>query len=484
MLTPYPFQSKIINDARQALKQGYKAPCIVSPTGSGKTVMYSIIAKGATERNKKVLILVHRKEILEQTLSKLFDMGVQCGQIASGQPTTKESIQVAMVNTIVRRLNRLKFQPDLIITDECHHSVSPTYKKIISNFKDIPHIGVSATPERMDGIGLGDIYDIMIQGPTINQLVKDGYLSYPVMYRPPEEITQKYHIKRGDYDTEEQEKIMSKKFIIGDVIAHYRKYLNYKPVVCFCVSVKHSEIMADAFRQAGYVAVNVYGGMKKSDREKAIKGLANGSIHILTSCDLISEGVDIPVMAGAILLRKTLSLALYLQQVGRALRIYPGKQNTIILDHSGNYYQHGHILTERTWSLDSERRNVKKEKMPTTTSCPKCFGIWPGSPRICPSCGFAFADNEVVSGQQRKLPKEIEGDLIAALPEVDNKKILDMTDFIQKTQTMTPEQRKRAMLAKAYQTGNIKEISALAKAVGYKDGWSSYVWKNILKRRA
>ena len=483
MLTPYAFQTKIINDCRQALKAGYKAPCIVSPTGSGKTLMYSVIAQGAMQREKKVLILVHRKEILEQTLSKLFMFGIEAGQIVSDRPMTRNSIQVAMINTIVRRLDRIKIKPDLIITDECHHSVSPTYKKVISHFGNVPHIGATATPRRMDGVGLGDIYDIIIQGPTISQLVKEGFLSYPVMYRPPKEITDKYHVKRGDYDQDEQFEVMSKKTIVGDVIAHYKKYLNYKPVVCFCVSVKHSELMADAFRQAGYVAVHVHGGMKRSDREAAIKGLANNSIHILTSCDLISEGVDIPVMAGAILLRRTMSLALYLQQVGRALRVYPGKENTIILDHANNYPMHGHVLSDRTWTLDGEKHTPKNETPPTTTSCPKCFGIWPGEPRVCPSCGFSFADNPKVAGQQRKTPKEIAGELIAALPEAEQAKIIDMSEFIQRVQTFDAQKRQKALIAKAYQSSSIKEINALAMAIGYKKGWADCVWKNILKRR-
>jgi DNA repair protein RadD len=483
MLTPYPFQTKIINDCRAALKAGYNSPLIVSPTGSGKTLMYAVIAQGAMQREKKVLILAHRIEIIEQILSKLFAFGMTAGQIVSGRPMTRNAIQVAMINTIVRRLNKLSYKPDLIITDECHHSVSPTYKTVIKHFGNVPHIGATATPRRLDGIGLGDVYDVIIQGPTISTLVKENYLSYPIMYRPPKEIIQKYHLTRGDFDQDEQFAVMKEKTIVGDVIAHYQKYLNYKPVVCFCVSVKHSELMADAFRNAGYVAVHVHGGMRKSDRETAIKGLANGSIHILTSCDLISEGVDIPVMAGAILLRRTMSLSLYLQQVGRPLRKYEGKQNTIILDHANNYALHGHVLADRQWTLDSEKHTPRNENPPTTTSCPKCFGIWPGEPRVCPSCGFSFADNPKVDAQQRKTPKEIAGELIAALPEAEQAKIIDMTEFIQRVQTFEPDKRRKALLAKAYASDSSKEIDALATAIGYKKGWTDYIWKNVLKRR-
>lgn len=484
-MKPYPFQTKIIEEVRQALRAGYKSPIVVSPTGSGKTIVFAIIAQGAMKKDKRVLILVHRKEILEQTLKKLYLLGVQAGQIAAGKPMTKDQIQVAMVGTLVRRLDLIK-KPDLIIFDEGHHFLPDnSWGKIGKHFSDTPHIGFTATPSRADGRGLCETYDAMIEGPSISMLVKEDYLSYPVMYRPPEEITEKFHIKRGDFDTVEQEDLYyKKKHIVGDVIRHYRKYLNYLPTVCFCVSVKHTHFMADAFRNAGYVAVAVYGGMKKTDREIAINGLANGSIHVVCSCDLISEGVDVPVMAGAILLRKTLSLGLYLQQVGRALRKFPGKEKAVILDHAGNYYLHGHVLADRKWSLDAGKRNHRKEKPPTTTSCPKCYGVWPGEPRTCPECGFNFSDNENIAGQQRKTPEVIEGELITALPDgVETGQIKNMAAFLARIQSFDPKQRQRAMIAKAHELQDRQKIDALGRAVGYKPGWTHFVWTKILKNR-
>jgi superfamily II DNA or RNA helicase len=444
--------------------------------------MFSIIAQGAQSKNKKVLILVHRKEILEQTLSKLFDLGVQSGQIAPGKPITRDLIQTAMVGTLVRRLDKIP-RPDLIIIDECHHSVAGQWLKIINHFRDVPKLGWTATPERLDGAGLGNIFDCMIKGPTINNLVNAGYLSYPVMYRPPKEMTEKFHIKRGDFDKDEQVEAMTKKHIIGDVIDHYRKYMDGLPAVCFCVSILHCEIMEKQFNQAGYKAKMVYGNMPRSEREAAIKGLADGTYNILTSCDVISEGVDVPVMAGCILLRKTLSLSLYLQQVGRALRKFPGKEKAIILDHAGNYYLHGHILVEREWSLDAKKRDRKKDKPPTTTSCPKCFAVWPGEPKKCPACNFIFNQEENKTGNIRKTPEVIAGDLIAALPGADQETIRELTQNIGKIQNMSPEVRQKYMLKLAFQLQDRQQIKALADAVGYKPGWTNYIWRNILGNR-
>lgn len=485
MFELYPYQQKIVNDVRQSFRDEYVSPIVISPTGSGKTLMFAYIALGAIRKNNRVLILVHRREILQQTLEKLFSLGVQSGQIISGRPMTRDKIQVAMVGTLIHRLKY--FDPkhfDLIITDECHHATAQTWIKIYTHFKNIRRIGFTATPERADGTGLIDIADCMIEGPSISELVKNDYLSYPIIYRPQEEVNNNYHIKRGDFDRDEQSSVMSRKKIVGDVIEHYKKYLDHMPTVCFCVSIEHSNLMAEAFRNAGYKAQSVWGNMPDNDRKKYISGLGNGAIEIICSCDVVSEGLDLPVIAGAILLRKTTSLGLYLQQTGRALRKSPGKNNTIILDHANNYSIHGHVLADRDWSLDHGKRDHKKDKAPKITSCPKCYGVWPGEPKKCPSCGFIFADNPNINNQQRKLPKQIEGELIAALPEgVNPEQIKSLSDFAVRIQSMSPAQRQKAMLAKCYELQDKNQIKALSKAIGYKDSWTGFVWKNILKNR-
>lgn len=490
MLELHQFQKQIIYDTKKTMSEGATAPLIVSPTGSGKTIIFSHIAQGAMKKDKRVLILTHRKEILRQTLSKLFGFGVQSGQIVSGMPMTRDKCQVAMIGTLVNRVDKIK-RPDLIIIDECHHAVANQWKKVINFFSDVPRLGFTATPERADGTGLIDVFDTMIKGPSLAQLVADGFLSYPVMYKPPHEITQKFHIKRGDFDKDEQQQAMTKKTIIGDVLEHYRRYLDHQPVVCYCVSLEHCRIMTQVFKDAGYRAEMVWGNMNEKDRDRAIYGLADGSIEIVTSCDVISEGVDIPVMAGCIMLRRTTSLSLYLQQAGRALRIYPGKDRAVILDHSGNYYIHGHILADRDWSLDHGKRNHKKDKPPTTTGCPKCSGVWPGTPRICPGilpsgerCGFQFSTNPNIAGQQRKTPHQIAGELVAALPgDVSDLKVNDLAKFVNQMQSVDPKLRQKAMISKAFQLSNKGEIQALSQAVGYKPGWTDWFWKNMYQKK-
>lgn len=482
MIQLRPYQQDIIESIRSILRRGGKSLLVAAPTGSGKTVIFATIARGAAARKHRVLILVHRREILEQTLCSLHGLGVTSGQIASGRPMTHDYVQTAMVMTIARRLNYVK-RPDLIIVDECHHAVlGNTFGRILQYWRDVPRIGFTATPQRMDGRGLGETFDEMIIGPSIADLVRDGWLSYPQMFRPPEEVIENYHVKRGDFDTKEQQQTMSGRKIVGDVISHYRKHLGGLPAICFCVSVEHSHLMASQFTAAGYRSAAVWGDMPREARESAISGLGTGALQVVTSCDLISEGIDIPVIAGAILLRRTMSLGLYLQQVGRALRLYPGKKRAIILDHVGNYHLHGHVLAERDWSLDSVRRDPRKEKPPQITTCPQCYGVWPGVPKKCPDCGFEF---NTAPTRGVKPMRVIEGELIAA--GVDPEDAEGMAAFVARTQSMDAAKRQKALLGKAFELiqgkGGKRNLDKLREALGYKRGWTRWAWEYAQKAR-
>jgi DNA repair protein RadD len=438
------YQSEGLDHIRCAFARGVRSVLYVLPTGGGKTVMFASMAKGAASYKNRVLVLVHRREIHEQTLASLFRLGVTAGQIIAGQRVTQDSVQVGMVQTVVRRVEQMR-RPDLIITDEAHHVLADnSYGQILRFWKDVPRVGFTATPERLDGRGLGESFKEMIQGPAIKELVQSGYLAPPVLYRPPNELLMPYHVKRGDFDTGEQERHMSRRRIVGDVIEHYREHLDGLPVVVFCVSIMHSRLMAAEFKAAGYEARVVWGNMDKKAREAAIYGLADGSVQVVCSCDVISEGVDVPVMAGAILLRRTQSLGLYLQQAGRALRLSEGKNQAVILDHAGNYQIHGHVLADRFWSLDARARRDRGEEPPTTTTCPACYGVWPGRPRTCPACGFDFVEMRELSAEKRKI-EVIAGELVkAGLPGTEAD---DMADMYARAMKASPADRAR-MLAK------------------------------------
>lgn len=466
-----PYQAKGLREIRAALDSGERTVLYVLPTGGGKTVMFATMARSLASRSERVLVLVHRREILEQTLASLYRLGVTAGQVMAGRPATQDSVQVGMVQTVVRRLGSLR-RPDLIITDEAHHVLADnSYGTILRYWREVPVVGFTATPERLDGRGLGESFRAMIQGPTIRELVREGWLAPPVLFRPPTEALETYHVRRGDFDTEEQEHAMDPRTrrgrqIVGDVLDHYRTHLDRLPVVVFCVSVKHSQIMALEFRDAGYVAAPVWGNMPKQDRERAIKGLADGSVHVVTSCDVISEGVDVPVMAGAILLRRTLSLGLYLQQAGRALRPSEGKSRAVILDHAGNYQLHGHVLQDRAWSLAARSRGERDEEPPTTTTCPRCYGVWPGRPRTCPACGCDLASQQADRDRSDAI-RVIAGQLVEA--GVEGGDADDLAGLYADAMAAGPAERAR-MLAR-------RGVEMLSREARYHERPTDEAWK-------
>ena len=483
MIRLRPYQQIGLDAIRDALRRHVPSVLYVAPTGSGKTVLYATIARGAAARHNRVVILVHRREILEQTLKALHGLGVVSGQIAPGRPMTLDTIQTGMVQTVVRRLHAIK-RPDLLVTDEAHHALSDnSWGRVIRYWQEVPLVGVTATPQRLDGRGLGETFAEMIVGPSISQLVAEGYLSPPVIFRPPEEVTAEYHVKRGDFDTAEQQRVMSGRKIVGDVVSHYRKHLDGLPVIVSCVSIEHARLMAQVFADAGYRSRTVWGDMPREEREAAIGGLGDGSVQVVTFCDLINEGVDVPVLAGAILLRRTMSLGLYLQIVGRALRPFPGKDRAVILDHVGNYYLHGHVLEDRAWSLDSQRRE-KGERAPVTTTCPQCYAVIPGTPKRCFYCGFAFSAAPL---RDKKTFEVIEAELIeAGVPDAQQH-----AAFIASIQAADAKTRQRALLGKAFELARSgsddakRTVDALAQAVGYRKGkWSQWAWGYVKDRIA
>lgn len=470
MLSLRPYQARGLDEIRVALRSD-PSVLYVLPTGGGKTVMFATMAKGAAAKRSDVLILVHRKEIFRQTLGSLSRLGLTCGQIAPKKPVTMDQIQVGMVQTVNIRKKAMR-RPDLIIIDEAHHVLEDnSYGSILKYWGEVKRVGFTATPERLDGRGLGENFDRMIVGPSIKELVRDGYLARPKLYRPPNDLIGAYHLTKGDFDLDEQEAAMDTRTrrgrqIVGDVIDHYRQHLDHKPVVCFCVSIKHSQIMALEFEAAGYRARAVWGNMDARERDAAILGLADGSVDVVTSCDVISEGVDVPVMAGAILLRRTMSLALYLQQAGRALRLSEGKTEAIILDHAGNYQLHGHVLEDREWSLSAASRRERGEKPPVTITCPACYGVWPGRPRTCPACGYDFGAAPE-GGEVGPEVRVIEGQLVkAGVDDAD-----DLAALYSKAMKEGPEARARLMARKGMEL--LRSRSAVAD-----DSPSAWAWRS------
>lgn len=451
---------QMVKPVRQAFQSGALAPLLVGPTGCGKTVVFSYIADAATQLGNNTLILVHRKELLNQTSRTLDDFRVPHGLIAPGMTFQRQPVQVASVQTLVRRMHLLRWKPDLIIVDEAHHATGKSTWGKVLEYYDTAILGVTATPERLDGTGLGatngGFFDVMIQGPTVRELIDQDYLSQPVVYAPSTVDLSGVHTRMGDFSKSEASEAVDKPCITGDAVKHYRRLCHNEPAVVFCASVAHAEHVAEEFRVNGYQAASIDGTLDDVSRKQRIEDLGNGRLNVLTSCEIISEGIDIPVISAAILLRPTQSIGLYLQQVGRALRPFPGKTHATILDHVGNCMRHGLPDDDREWSLEGKKRSTKSktdEASLPIRQCEKCYHVHKPAPR-CPKCG------EVYAIKAREI-EQVEGEL----------------------ERVDPEQIRWQMKREQGRAKSLEDLQAIGKARGFKPGWARYVFKARSNRR-
>jgi DNA repair protein RadD len=385
-----PYQVTAVDQIRAAFSDGARRVLHVSPTGSGKTVEFVFVVGNAVARGRRVLVLTHRQELIDQISAALAQGGQPHGILAPGCAETADPVMVASVAFLSRpaRLARWTGKFDLIIIDEAHHAVAGSWARVLASQPKARILGVTATPQRLDGLGLRSQFDAMVVGPTTGDLIRDGWLATFVVYEPtaaPDMSAAK--IRGGDFAIEDQRAAMGG-VVIGAAVTEYQRICPGAPAVVFCVDIDHSQRVAEVFRAAGVRAAHVDGETGASDRRSAIAGLSNGTVDVICNCGLISEGVDVPAIGAAILLRPTASLALYLQQVGRALRPAPGKERALILDFAGNTARHGLPDEKREWSLDSKPTKQRdRGDAQRVRRCGGCGALNRAGAHSCTSCG-------------------------------------------------------------------------------------------------
>jgi len=361
------YQQDAVTEIRESFKT-FDRVCYVLPTGGGKTITFSYVVANAVLKGKTVVIIAHRREIVCQISAALRNMGVDHGIVAPGFRMTTATVQVAMVQTLVKRLGCVPV-PDLLVIDECHHAPAGSWLKVMDAYKGCKVLGVTATPIRLDKKGLSVAFDDLVCGPSMKKLIELGALAPYLYFAPPSDVDMSaLTTVGGDWEGEEVDRIVMASTAMGDAIVHYKRYLEGKPALCFCTSVVGAEAIAQRFTDNGIPALSLDGDLSTPERARRLAMLESGEVLILTSCMLISEGFDCPAVAGAILLRPTLSLSLFLQQIGRSLRPKPGGGFAIILDHVGNVARHGMPDMDRAWTLDG----LKHQANPVS-QCESCY---------------------------------------------------------------------------------------------------------------
>ena len=441
----HPYQKKLVRQTRQELANGKNSVLIQSPAGSGKSVIIAEIARLTVSKGGYVMFMVHRKELVEQITNSFKENNVDLSHCT-----------IMTVGKIKNRLDRLP-KPSLIITDETHHSLAKTYRDIYKYYPDVPRIGFTATPWRMNGKGFHDVYDSMVMGPSVSWLINHKYLApykyYSVKLVDVEKLKKS---STGDYTNKSMDDAIGKT-IFGDVVNTYKTKANGEQAIVYAHSVEYSKITADSFNEVGIKAAHADAKTSPTQREQIMRDFKTGKIKVLCNVDLISEGFNVPDCSTVILLRPTASLVLFIQQSMRSMRYKTGKTSTII-DHVANYTRFGLPDSPRDWTLEDrdKKKKGRKDDAPAIKTCEKCFRVVPGNCSICPFCGFEF---EVAQTK---------------IQENKNAKIEEIRFKITANYLVT----KKPSELHSYQ-----ELKDYAKLKGYKNGWIYFQakLKGILK---
>ncbi len=368
-----PYQASAVQQLRDNIAIGVKNQLLCVPTGGGKTVIASEIINGAVKKNKSILFLAHRRELIEQCAAKLEDFGIyNYNIIMSGDKRNNRDAQVhiASVQTLLKR----EFpDADLIIIDEAHRAAAKGYRTVVLNYPKASILGLSATPERLDGKGLDDLFSKIVEVCSVTSLIKDGFLISPDCYglNIDEADLKGLRTRRGDYSEDELEEMMDKPKLIGDIVTNWKKHANNKLTVIFACGVKHSKHIVDEFIKAGVSAAHIDGSMSKLERESIIRDWRKGFIRVVSNVNLFTEGFDFPQLECCVLARPTQSVSLYLQMAGRIMRTHEDKSSAIILDHSNNVIKHDPPSIDRIWNLEgaAEKRTKREYEIHKCIAC-------------------------------------------------------------------------------------------------------------------
>jgi DNA repair protein RadD len=412
-----PYQQAVREGVINQFRNDVRRVLIVMPTGAGKGTTSTDIIESTARKGNSCLFIVNRTEIVRDQSRRLDRLGIDHGIIMSGHPRRKPTalVHIASKDTLQRRVQKgNRPYADLIFIDECHFAVSDGWRELLEHYSDTFVIGMTATPVRLDGRGLGEFFDVIVEGPTITELQEMGFLVRTRVYGSPlaEDVSLKGINKSGgDLNNTQLQAAFDKPHLIGDIVDHWKRLGEDSPTVVFAVNKAHSEHIRDEFLAAGITAVAVDADTPPDTRDATWEELRTGRVKVVCSVGIISYGWDVCEVRVAILARRTESLALYLQQVGRVLRPSPGKPDAIILDHCGNTMRHGFVEDPREWSLTGVRsaKSAGDVKGESVSTCKNCWMAFRASLRECPACGTERErkelDLKVVEGQLQELKR-------------------------------------------------------------------------------
>jgi DNA repair protein RadD len=459
-----PYQEATLAQLAAAFAAGRQAPLLVLPTGAGKTVIAAEALRRAVAAGERALFLAPRRELIAQTSEKLEAVGVGHGVILAGADPRDglgAAVHVASVDTLVSRILRHgTLAPphyDLVIVDEAHLSITERRVRLLEHWPTARRIGLTATPTRKDGRALGVLYDVLIEPATTAELVAQGYLARARYWSWPTPDLGGVQLVADDYNLGELERVMNRAPLLADVVTTWMQRASDRRTVVYGVSIAHAVALAEAYRRVGIAAEHVDAGTPAPARAATFARFRAGVTQVLTNCFLAAYGFDLPALSCIVLARPTRSLMLYLQMLGRGLRIADGKADCLVLDHSGAVHRFGFATDPRRWQLTGSAAlapTPSRTTPPRTAkTCPECHSMWVEG-AACPECGYVLRP-------KGRLVDTLEGDLVelgAAAPEE-----IDRRAFYAELRGLTAQ--------RGYKPGFAK-----AKFRERFDAWPSWHW--------
>ena len=390
-----PYQQRALDEARSSDR-----PVIVLPTGAGKTVVAAHLIR---DWPGPVLFVAHRRELIVQAQARLAAVGVESGAILSGIDPSPTRVQVGSVQTLARRVRP---PASLLVIDEAHHAVGDIYTALVEAYPDAFVVGLTATPFRLDGRGLGEVFRSIVVGAYMDELVADGTLVGPRIFTQRGPDLSGVHKVGGDYSSNSLAAIMNTPKLVGDLVAHWLKYRPSR-TVAYGIDVAHARAISDQFAASGISSAVITGDTETDDRDYILRSLADGALSVVSNCMVLTEGWDLPSLDCAIVARPTASLCLHLQMIGRIMRSAPGKTGAILLDHAGNIGRLGKPLQRIAYDLHGK----VKSSVDGFKTCPSCGLVVEPGTEICPECGHEF------KAPEKKPVEHIDGDLVEDSPD-------------------------------------------------------------------
>lgn len=452
----------------------HKRVLCVAPAGSGKTTIGALLIT-RTQRWKRVLWLAHRTELIDQARQRLSDLGLHVGvMMASYERLHPEHVvpdapvQVGSVQTVERR--GVPPNVDLLVFDEAHRTMADSYQRIAASCPDAYVLGLTATPCRLDGRGLGDFYTYMEIIAQPSELY-GRYLAEPRTFSAPLELLTVLYTKMrsvrmrlGDYDAGDLGRAVSKKTLIGGVVSEAMRLAPKAKKIVFACSVQHSKQLVREFQRCGVSAAHLDGHTSQKQRAAMLSRLRNGTLEVICNVDVLSEGWDLPALGAVIVARPTASLSRFLQQVGRCWRWDNLKSLPIVIDHGANFDRFElYPSYDMEWTLQHGVETTTSRKR--ARICQKCLVFMPRSARKCPHCGAPCP--------KRGTPDPFEK--LAELEEVSRRGERPVRDLVllEKERVENIEKLRR---------NTRKRVMCVARKVGASESWIDTVVNSLLER--